>query len=120
MTSLINAWANFVIAKRAIVIGVSLLLLLLAFFTGGSIPFDNSTERYFIAGDPTLLEYDQLLEVFGDNEYLIVGLEAAPHISNIFNAESLDALHRLSDFLDITPLIIGTPWRVLVELIMCR
>ena len=103
MKALVNAWANFVLARRAIIIGITVLLLPVILLTGGTIPFDNSTERYFIAGDPTLLEYDRLLELFGDNEYLIVGIEASTGQADIFNAQALDALVRLSDFLDFHP-----------------
>lgn len=103
MTALINAWANFVVARRAFVIGITVALLPLILLTGGSIPFDNSSARYFVEGDPTLAEYDTLLELFGDNEYLIVGIEASPESTDIFNRESLEALVALSDFLDFHP-----------------
>jgi len=100
MTALINAWADFVIAKRFYLILATLLLLPVLLFTGGSIPFDNSIERYFIAGDPALIEYDNLTEVFGDNEYLIVGFEAAPGTPDIFNADTLRDMARVSEFLE--------------------
>jgi len=99
---LIAAWADFVVAKRALVIAIAIGMLPLVLFTGGSIPFDNSTARYFIDGDPALQDYDQLLELFGDNEYLIVGLEAEAD-TDIFSAEALEALVTLSDFLDFHP-----------------
>lgn len=105
MSRLIDAWADFVVAKRALVIAVTLLLLPLVLFTGGTIPFDNSTARYFIAGDPTLEDYDTLLELFGDNEYLIVGLEATGEADDIFSAETLDALVRISEFLEFHPYV---------------
>lgn len=100
MTALINAWANFTIAKRIPIIVGSVALLLAAMLTGKAIPFDNSTERYFVAGDPALLEYDNLIELFGDNEYLIVGFEAAASEADIFNADTLRDIARVSDFLE--------------------
>jgi len=36
----------------------------------------------------TLLEYDNLIELFGDNEYLVVGFEAASDETDIFNADT--------------------------------
>lgn len=105
MRRLIDAWAEFVVAKRALVIIFTLLLLPLILFTGGTIPFDNSTARYFIAGDPTLEDYDTLLELFGDNEYLIVGIEAAGDAEDVFSAESLDALVQISEFLEFHPYV---------------
>lgn len=100
MTALINAWANFTIAYRQYVIIGSALFLLLIFFTSKPIPFDNSTERYFVTGDPTLIEYSNLLELFGDNEYLIVGFEASPNEDDIFNPDTLRDISRISDFLE--------------------
>ncbi|NKB34853.1 MAG: MMPL family transporter [Pseudomonadales bacterium] len=100
MTTLINAWARFVLAKRAIIIAVTIALLPVYVFTGGAIPFDNSTERYFVAGDPALIDYDRLLDLFGDNEYLVVGIEAVGDAEDVFTESALDALVRLSDFLE--------------------
>lgn len=102
MKGLISAWADFVITKRALVIAIAVFMIPLVLFTGGTITFDNSTARYFIEGDPTLEEYDQLLDLFGDNEYLIIGIEAAPQ-NDIFTADALHALVSLSDFLDFHP-----------------
>ena len=93
-------WADFVIARRLYIIVASLVLLPIILLTGPGIPFDNSTERYFVAGDPTLIEYDNLIELFGDNEYLIVGFEAAPGVEDIFTADTLRDIGRVSDFLE--------------------
>ena len=100
MTALIKAWASFTIANRIPIIAGSVALLLAAMLTGKVIPFDNSTERYFVAGDPALLEYDNLIELFGDNEYLVVGFEAASSETDIFNADTLRDIARVSDFLE--------------------
>ncbi|MFT7472763.1 MAG: putative RND superfamily exporter protein, partial [Kiritimatiellia bacterium] len=100
MTALIEAWASFTISKRIPIIVGSVVLLIAAMLTGKAIPFDNSTERYFVAGDPTLLEYDNLIELFGDNEYLIVGFEAVSSETDIFNADTLRDIARVSDFLE--------------------
>ena len=100
MTALIKAWADFTIAYRLPIIVGSIALLLVALLTGKDIPFDNSSERYFVAGDPTALEYDNLIELFGDNEYLIVGFEATPSESDIFNADTLRDIAKVSDFLE--------------------
>lgn len=105
MSALIKVWADFVIAHRLAIIAATVLLLPLILLTGKDIPFDNSTARYFIAGDPALIEYDQLLELFGDNEYLIVGLEAAPGVEDIFNTDTLQAIRKISDYLDFHPAI---------------
>jgi len=100
MTALIKAWANFTIANRLPVITGSILLLLAILLTGKPIPFDNSTERYFVAGDPTQLEYDSLIELFGDNEYLVVGFESTASEADVFNADTLRDIAKVSDFLE--------------------
>lgn len=100
MAPLITAWADFVIAKRLYVIVASFVLLLGALLTPDTIPFDNSTERFFVADDPALTDYDRLIELFGDNEYLIVGIEAAADSNDIFTADTLRDIAAISDFLD--------------------
>ncbi len=103
MTAFIRAWATFVVSFRLPIILISLGLVLGSIFTGGTIAFDNSTQRYFIPDDPALLDYDSLYDNFGDNEYLIVGIEAPADAADIFTPPILDALRRLSDFLDFHP-----------------
>ncbi|MBT6482088.1 MAG: hypothetical protein HOK53_09345 [Gammaproteobacteria bacterium] len=56
MTTLIKAWAKFNIAGRIPIIAGSVLLLLIVLLTGNAIPFDNSTERYFVVTYPPILE----------------------------------------------------------------
>lgn len=99
MASIINAWADFVIARRLYLIAATVLALPLILFTGGTIPTDNSSQRFFIEGDPALADFDNLIELFGDNEFLIVGFEAT-NTTDIFNADTLRDLARVSDFLE--------------------
>lgn len=99
MTALINVWADFVIAKRLYLIAATILALPLILFTGGTVPTDNSSERFFIEGDPALVDYDNLIDLFGDNEFLIVGFEATD-TPDVFNADTLHDLARVSDFLE--------------------
>lgn len=103
MTAFVNGWARAVIIGRLPIIIATVLLIPVILLTGGPIPFDNSTERYFVAGDPALIEFDKLYEYFGDNEYLLVGFEAAPGTPDVFQPETLDAMNRVSDFLDFHP-----------------
>ena len=103
MTAFIRAWAVFVISQRLPIILATTAIIVVALATGGAIPFDNSTQRYFLPGDPAVLEYDSLFENFGDNEYLVVGIEAPEGQSDVFNAPILDALSQISDFLEFHP-----------------
>ncbi len=104
MDRFIAAWAQFVLLRRALIVWLALALIPLLLLTGGPLPFDNSTERYFIAGDPTLADYDRLLDLFGDNEYLLVGIEANGD-NDIFTPSALRALQEISDFLEFHPAI---------------
>ncbi|MFT4886530.1 MAG: putative RND superfamily exporter protein [Pseudohongiellaceae bacterium] len=103
MTTFVKAWARAVIAWRLPIIIATVLLIPAMLFTGGPIPFDNSTERYFVAGDPTLIEFDKLEEYFGDNEYLLIGFEAAA--GDVFQTDTLDAINRMTEFLDFHPYV---------------
>ena len=105
MNALIRAWANFVITLRAGVLLTVAILLLIALLIGPTIPFDNSTERYFVAGDPTIADYDRLLELFGDNEYLVIGFEASASAEDIFAEDTLHDLVKVSEFLEFHPYI---------------
>ena len=105
MTTFINAWARAVIAGRLPIIIATLLLIPAMLLTGGPIPFDNNTERYFVAGDPTLIEFDKLEEFFGDNEYLLIGFEATGTAADVFQPETLVAMQRMSEFLEFHPYI---------------
>ncbi len=100
MTALIAAWADLVLSKRLWLIGIAIVLLPLVLLTGGVVPTDNSSERYFIEGDPTSQDYQELIDLFGDNEYLIVGFAALEPASDVFHPDTLHALVEISDFLD--------------------
>lgn len=100
MNILARRWADFVIGNRFIVILISIVLLAIALFLGRGIPFDNSTERYFLEGDPNLLAFDELVELFGDNEYLVVGVSAREQDQDIFELETLNLIAKVTEFLE--------------------
>ena len=105
MQKLITSWANFVVEGRIPLLGGVILLLLACLFTGPNIPFDNATERYFIEGDPTLQDYQRLIDLFGDNEYLLVGFEAGAGETDIFAADTLADIDTLTQFLELHPAV---------------
>lgn len=100
MTALIELWAKFVVTRRVFVITLTLLLVPLMLLTGRAIPFDNTTERYFVEGDPTLVDFEYLIDLFGDYEYLIVGVESVIPDEDIFQIDTLSAITALTDFFD--------------------
>jgi len=100
MKTLIRAWAGTVTAKRYFILLFCLLLLPLMLLRGPAIPFDNTTERYFVTGDPALVNFEYLIDLFGDYEYLIVGIEHVPAEGDIFNVETLNAIDQITEFFD--------------------
>jgi len=100
MAALIRAWADTVTSYRLVIVFLSALLLLLMLFTGPPIPFDNTTERYFVEGDQTLDDFDYLIDLFGDNEYAIIGIEQVSGETDVFNPATLETIARITDFFD--------------------
>jgi len=100
MNTLIKAWAGTVAAKRYLILFFCLLLLPLMLLRGPAIPFDNTTERYFVTGDPALMNFEYLIDLFGDYEYLIVGIEHVPTEGDVFNVEALNAIDQITEFFD--------------------
>ena len=105
MAALIRYWADFVVTRRLAILLFSLVLLPVMLFTGRPIPFDNTTERYFVAGDPTLDDFQILLDLFGDNEYLIIGFESLQDDADVFSPATLSAIVRLTSFLEAHPTV---------------
>jgi predicted RND superfamily exporter protein len=105
MHALIRGWADFVIANRLAVLISVALFLVIALFTGPTTPYDNSTERYFVDGDPTIQDYDRLLDLFGDNEYLVIGFEAADEQADVLTPDTLRDMVLLTDYLESHPYI---------------
>lgn len=100
MASFIGHWANFVILYRLPIICLAVLLLLVMTFTGPAIPFDNTTQRYFVEGDLALDNFDTLIDLFGDNEYAIVGIEQGLDSADVFNLQTLTTIAALTEFFE--------------------
>lgn len=100
MTVIIKAWADFVIAQRLGILLLAVLLIPVLLLTGKPIPFDNTTERYFVEGDPTLQDFAVVLDLFGDNEYVIIGIESLQSESGVFTPEIFSVIDGLTDFLE--------------------
>jgi hypothetical protein len=62
--------------------------------------FDNSNEMWFITGDPALVKYDQLGELFGSSQYLVVGIDARENEQSVFTKETLQTIATLHTFLE--------------------
>ncbi len=100
MASLVNVWAESVVRHRRLILAAAMILLPVMVFTGKAIPFDNSKDQFFLLGDPTLDNYRMLVDLFGDHEYLVIGIEQLTPGDDIFNAETLSTIDRLTRYLD--------------------
>ena len=100
IAAFIRTWADFVTSWRRLIIVCSVTLVCLFVFTGQPVPYDNTRERFFLLDDPTLEDFDQLIALFGDQEYLIVGVEQSAPESDIFNPETLNVISTITDFFD--------------------
>ncbi|MDX1474184.1 MAG: MMPL family transporter [Reinekea sp.] len=100
MNRFIDAWSAIVIKHRVVVLVTALILLVGSVFAARDIQFDHTIERNFVDGDPRLEEFDKLTELFGDSEYLVVGIEARPDEDDIFVPQTLAVIGQISDYLE--------------------
>jgi len=103
MKRFIQLWAHWVIRGRWLVLGLSMLLAGLALLPAQQIGYDNSNESYFVEGDPNLAAFNQLLDLFGDVEYLSIGIEARESDPDVFTPEALSVVAQLTRFLENRP-----------------
>lgn len=54
---------------------------------------------WFLKNDRTLLDYKNLLELFGDDEFIVIGIEKKDKKS-IFEKESIETINKITEFLD--------------------
>ncbi len=96
----IEKWSQFVIQQRLLVIGLTVLLVGLSFYPMKNLYFDNSSEQFFIEGDPNLINFDNIIERFGDNDYMFVGVQARPGDKNVFNGDTLRLIAKVTEFME--------------------
>lgn len=104
MNRFIDWWARTVIKQRMLIILFWTLLLGAAGYAGKDIHFDHTIERNFSADDPKIKEFNQLLTLFGDNEYLVVGV-SAPQGQDVFNPQTLAIVDAITVFLEQQPAV---------------
>lgn len=103
MPTFIQAWARAVVAGRWGVIAAVVLALGLSTLPMSNLYYDNSNERFFLENDPNLLAFNDLLERFGDVEYLSIGVVAPPEDADLFTGETLSVIAELTEFLENRP-----------------
>lgn len=93
-------WAAFVLRYRLPVIMFTFVLAGLTPFSFDRLYHDNSAESYFVEHDPHLLSFDRLVDLFGDPEYLLVGIPARGDDADVFVARTLSMIADITDFLE--------------------
>jgi len=87
----IDAWASFCLTRRKTVLAA---LAVVTAVTASQLPkvyFDNALETWFIDGDPALVNHRKLLDTFGSDELVVIGLEAP----DVFAPEVLERIELL-------------------------
>ena len=103
MTSFIHGWAKAVVKGRWLVLATLGALLALSIPPMDNLYYDNSNERFFLEGDPHLGDFNQLLDRFGDVEYLSIGIDAPQGQTDVINPDTLTVIAELTDFLERRP-----------------
>jgi hydrophobe/amphiphile efflux-3 (HAE3) family protein len=99
MQRFISAWAEWVVEKRWFVIFATLLFFASMFLPYSNLYFDNSNEMWFLPDDPALADYEELRELFGSSQYLMIGFDASDKDS-VIDFQHLHAIHELTEFLE--------------------
>ncbi|MGK5095424.1 efflux RND transporter permease subunit [Deltaproteobacteria bacterium TL4] len=96
----IKKWAEFVVNQRWAVIIGTVLCVIAAIYPMKDLYYNNSNEMFLLPEDPSLKTFDKLLAEFGDRENFVIGVEARPGDENLFNAETLKMIAKLTVFLE--------------------
>lgn len=98
--SFIDAWSRFVTKRRWLVIISTLAGIMLLLVPTRNLYFDNSNEMWFLSGDPALVRYEKLRDLFGSSQYLVVGIEAREGEETVITKENLELIARIHRFLE--------------------
>ena len=102
MENFTSKYAYAVINHRIKVLLATFLLILTAIAMIMSYPLrhNNSNEMWFLPGDPNLVAFEKLQDLFGSSEYLIVGVTARDNDKDIFEYETLMMINEISTMLE--------------------
>lgn len=103
MQAFIQNWSEWVLRLRHAIIGGVILLCGLAFWPISQLYYDNSNELFFLEGDPNLVAYNNLIDLFGDPEYLSVSVRVPEHQQDVFHPDTLTLIEDVTRFLERRP-----------------
>ena len=91
MENLIHLWANVIIKNRLATGLVFIFCLALAVTSMIKFPlkYDNSFEMFMLKDDPNIVKFENFRNLFGDAEYVTIGIEARSNDPDLFVAETI-------------------------------
>ena len=97
-----TAWADLIIDNRVTTILLSSIIIIIAIFSVIKFPlkYDNSFEMFMLKDDPNIVKFENFRNLFGDAEYLSVGIQARPNDTDLFTAETIKLINDISSMLE--------------------
>ena len=102
MGKLIFYWSEIVINQRLTIILLSVISLFCAIFfiLKDPVEFDNSFEMFMLKDDPNIEKFNKFRDLFGDAEYLSVGIESREQDKDVFSLSTIKAIHDITTMLE--------------------
>lgn len=100
MKTFSQLWAHWILRQRKWVLIAFAAMIALAPLSFDRLYHDDSNESYFLEHDPNLKAFNQLIDLFGDNEYLLVGIPARQQDRDVFTAPTINLVNDLTQFLE--------------------
>lgn len=98
--SFIDIWAENMVKKRWVVILVTIAVLIGLIFPMQNLYFDNSSEMWFLENDPSLKDVEKMRALFGNDQYLVIGVQARKGEKTVLTKENLITIHKITEFLE--------------------
>ena len=123
---IVRRWADACLTYRKTVL---LAVVTMTVVTAARLPdarFDNALDVWFLEDDPALVAHQELVDTFGSDEMIVVGVEApdvfdphviaaidrmtraiaeAPHIQKVFSLTDIESISGRDDVLEVAPLL---------------
>ncbi|MDG2473881.1 MAG: MMPL family transporter [Paracoccaceae bacterium] len=95
-------WSETIINNRAACIISVLLLLSFSIISLIKFPskYDNSFEMFMLKGDPNIVKFEKFRDLFGDAEYLNIGITARGTDPDVFVAKTIKIINDISTMLE--------------------
>ena len=102
MEKISQSWAKFVMRHRLFVLALTLFTIVISVSTivTNPPPYNNSSEIWFLEGDPDLEAFYDMQDKFGDSEYMAVGIPARSGDKDVFNAETIKMIAQITEMLE--------------------